>query len=104
MVVVKHRFLLLGGMLKIFISYGHDTESCSSILLYGLLFTLSTCDHVQEIFKIHGVRLPKASLVFHCFVEQHIGCSTTTGLCLDGARSSAVHQTSTDLCFEPENI
>ena len=86
MVVIKHRFLLLGGMLKIFISYGHDTESCSSILLYGLLFTLSTCDHVQEIFKIHGVRFPKASLVLHCIVEPHIGCSTTTGLCLDGAR------------------
>ena len=77
---------------------------CSSILLYGLLFTLSTSIHVQEIYKIHGVRFPKASLVFHCIVEQHIGCSTTTGLCLDGALSSAVRQASTDLCFERGKI
>ena len=46
-------------MLKIFISYGHDTESCSSILLYGLLFTLSTCDHVQN-FQNTWCQIPES--------------------------------------------
>ena len=76
-------------------------EMIQSIVIC-VTFILSTCDHVQEIFKIHGVRFPKASLVFNCIVAQHIGCSMTTRLCLDGALSSAVHQTSTDLCFEQE--
>ena len=79
MVVIKSRFLLLGGMLKIFISYGHDTESCSSILLYGLLFTLSTCDHVKNFSKYMVSDSRKQVLCFTVSLSNTLGARRPSG-------------------------